>query len=146
MIVRQISRGPPGTVCHPDGCQQGLRGQGPGSGLRDPDPMLWLPYGCREFPGSRDPPLPPLLLATFCSTRREVGSSSHLEHPYFERDMVVPRGLLATKEKRQAKQVMCDRKCVCWEGGEGQGHKSWLRVRGLITGVCDLRASVFPFA
>lgn len=41
------------------------RGQGPGSAYGIRDPMLWLPYGCREFPGSRELPLLPLLLATF---------------------------------------------------------------------------------
>ena len=39
------------------------RGQGPGSDLQDP--MLWLLYGCGEFPGSRELPLLPPLLATF---------------------------------------------------------------------------------
>ena len=36
--------------------------------------------------------------------------------------MVVPRGLLAAKENRQVKQVMCNRKCVCWGGGAGRSQ------------------------
>lgn len=70
--------GLPGTVCHPDGCQQGPTGPGPGSAYGIRDPMLWasLWLAGSFHSGSRELPLLPFSWPHSSRKQKEAGSPS----------------------------------------------------------------------